>query len=82
MEIPAFATDTLGNEQTESDIGLRLPLHPTLIRDQGVLFIEITLLDGLAADCNADGKYDFLFVCSPLKVVRGTASPVNPLAIK
>ncbi len=81
-EIPAFATDTLASEQTYSEMGLRLPLHATLIRDQGVLFTEIALLDELAADCAEDGSYDFLYVCSPLKIVGGTGSPVNPLAIK
>jgi kynurenine formamidase len=82
MEVPAFATDTLANEQTYPDSGIRLPLHATFIRDQGILLNEITLLDDLAADCAEDGKYDFLYVCSPLKVVRATGSPVNPLAIK
>ena len=82
MEIPAFATDTLANERTYPDSGIRLPLHATFIRDQGILLNEITLLDDLAADCAEDGKYDFLYTCSPLKVVRATGSPVNPLAIK
>lgn len=82
MEIPAFATDTLASEQSNCETGLWLPLHATFIRDQGILFTEIALLDELAADCAEDGKYDFLFVCSPLKIVGGTGSPVNPLAIK
>ncbi|MFB6170348.1 MAG: cyclase family protein [Haloarculaceae archaeon] len=82
MEIPSFVTDTLANEQTHSEMGLRLPLHATFIRDLGILFTEIALLSELAADCADDGRYDFLFVCSPLKVVHGTGSPVNPLAIK
>lgn len=82
MEIPTFATDTLASERTYPESGIRLPLHATFIRDQGILITEITLLDELAADCAADGKYDFMYVCSPLKIVEGTASPVNPLAIK
>lgn len=82
MEIPAFVTDTLANEQTYSEMGLRLPLHSTFIRDQGILFTEIALLEDLAADCAADGQYSFLYMCSPLKIKQGTGSPVNPLAIK
>ena len=82
MEIPAFATDTLANEQTYPESGIRLPLHATFIRDQGILFTEIATLDDLAADCADDGKYDMLYTCSPLKIVRGTGSPVNPVAIK
>ena len=36
----------------------------------------------LADDCAADGVYEFLLVAPPLKLVNGTGSPVNPLAIK
>jgi kynurenine formamidase len=82
MEFPSFVTDTLASEQTYPDSGIRLPLHATFIRDLGILFTEIAKLDELAADCADDGKYDFMYVCSPLKVRRGTGSPVNPIAIK
>ncbi|WP_254545794.1 cyclase family protein [Halomarina pelagica] len=83
MEIPAFGTDTVANEQTVSDeTETILPLHGALLRDQGVAFNEINRLDELAADCDDDGKYDFLYVGAPLKIVGGTGSPVNPIAIK
>jgi kynurenine formamidase len=82
-EVPLFATDTIANEQTTSETtGTRIPLHGTLLRDQGVVFNEIVFLDDLAADCATDDKYDFLYVAAPLKIVRATGSPVNPLAIK
>lgn len=83
MEIPAFGTDTIANEQTVSDeTETVLPLHGALLRDQGVAFNEINRLDELADDCAEDEKYDFLYVGSPLKIVHGTGSPVNPIAIK
>lgn len=83
MEIPAFGTDTIANEQTLSEeTGTGLPLHGALLRDQGVTFNEINRLDELADDCADDGKYDFLYVGAPLKIVHGTGSPVNPVAIK
>ena len=83
MEIPAFGTDTIANEQTVSDeTETVLPLHGALLRDQGVPFNEIDDLSELAEDCADDGKYDFLYVGSPLKVVGGTGSPVNPVAIE
>ncbi|MFB6142193.1 MAG: cyclase family protein [Halorientalis sp.] len=83
MEIPAFGTDTIANEQTLSDeTGTPIPLHPALLRNQGVLFVEMLKLDAFAEACAADGRWAFLFVASPLKVVRGTGSPVNPLAVR
>ena len=83
MEIPAFGTDTIANEQTISgETGTPIPLHPALLRDQGVLFVEMLKLDDLANACTADDRYAFLFVATPLKIVRATASPVNPLAVR
>lgn len=82
-EIAAFGSDTLGNEQTISDETETLsPLHGALLRDQGIAFNEILKLDELAEDCAEDGKYDFLYVATPLKIHQGTGSPVNPIAIK
>jgi kynurenine formamidase len=83
LEIPALCTDTMGNEQSFSETTqTHMPLHRALIRDQGMLFGEIFALNELAADCAADGQYDFMFVASPLKILGGTGSPVNPIAIK
>lgn len=83
MEIPAFATDTIANEITEQPgTGILSALHGGLMRNLGVTFHEILLLEDLAADCAADGQYSFLFVAAPLKVVGGTGAPINPVVIK
>ena len=36
----------------------------------------------LAADCAADGRYEFMFTSAPLNLPSGVASPPNALAIK
>jgi kynurenine formamidase len=46
------------------------------------IFNDLDWLSALANDCTKDGQYTFLFVGSPLKVVGGAGSPVNPLVIK
>ena len=82
-EIPGFGTDTLTNEQRHSQsVDIPTPIHSALLRDQGVLFNESLMLDELANDCASDKTYDFLFIISPLKFEGGTASPVNPVAVK
>jgi kynurenine formamidase len=43
---------------------------------------EIFDLEGLADDCAADGRYEFLFSAAPLPITGGVGSPVNPVAIK
>lgn len=83
MEIPAFGTDTIANEQTVSSrTGTALPLHGALLRNLGVSFNEIDWLEDLAEDCANDGQYTFLYTAAPLKIVQGTGAPVNPIVIK
>lgn len=83
LEIPSLVTDTLANEVTEDPAtGVALPLHIALMRNLGVAFAEVVALDELAADCEDDGQYTFLYAAAPLKVVGATGSPVNPLVIK
>jgi len=48
----------------------------------GMAVGEMFALDALAADCAADGVYEFQLVASPLKVVGAVGAPVSPIAIK
>ena len=83
MEIPNLVTDTIANEVTiDPNNGVALVLHLALMRNLGVTLTEIADLEELAADCAEDGKYEFLYVAAPLKVAKGSGSPVNPVAIK
>jgi kynurenine formamidase len=83
MEIPNLVTDTIANEVTmDPNNGVALVLHNALMRNLGVTLTEIADLELLAADCAEDGKYAFLYVAAPLKVAKGSGSPVNPVAIK
>lgn len=82
-EIAAVATDTNAVEVIPfEDNANPLPLHMVCIRDMGLTLGEMFDLDELAADCAADGAYDFLFSAPPLKVTGAVGSPLNPLAIK
>jgi hypothetical protein len=43
---------------------------------------EILYVKELAADCAADGVYEFFYCAPPLVITGGTGSPINPQAIK
>jgi kynurenine formamidase len=58
-----------------------LPIHIGTLVVMGVHLIDNADLDGLAETCAALGRYEFMFAMAPLVLERGTASPVNPLAI-
>ncbi|MBM9458911.1 cyclase family protein [Nocardioides sp. zg-536] len=83
MEVPNLVTDTIANEvTTDPHNGVALVLHNALMRNLGIAFTEITDLEALADDCAEDGVYEFFYAAAPLKVAKGSGSPVNPLAIK
>jgi kynurenine formamidase len=82
-EIPVYGTDTLGSEQTHSTrTGTTYPLHPYLITRLGVTMVEHLWLEDLADACAADGRYLFFLTIGALKLVGGTGSPINPIAIR
>ena len=83
MEIPTFGSDTVTSEQSISSVsGGRIPLHGALMVNLGIPFMELLYLEDLGMACAADGRYEFMFVCSPLRIHGATGSPINPLAIR
>ena len=82
-DVAAIATDTWGAEVLPNETpDVFQPLHILFIVHMGLLVGEIFDLEALAADCAADGRYEFLFTAPPLVITGGVGSPVNPLAIK
>lgn len=57
-------------------------LHRPLIALLGMAVGELWKVDDLAADCAADGVYEFFLTCKPLNIVGGVGSPPNAMAIK
>jgi hypothetical protein len=51
-------------------------------RDMGLMLGEYWDMTALAADCAADGVYEFQLVAPPLRVTGGVGSPLNPIALK
>jgi kynurenine formamidase len=82
-QVAAVATDTnMVEVYPLEDPATMLPVHTVGIRDMGLTLGEMFDLEALAADCAADGVWDFFFVAAPLPVTGGVGSPINPLAIK
>ncbi len=82
-QIAAVAADNLMVEDPVSGVeGTILPLHMLCLRDMGLMLGEYWDLTALAADCAADGVYEFQLIAPPLRVTGAVGSPVNPIAIK
>ena len=58
-----------------------MPIHEVAIVAMGVHLMDNLDLDALADACAEEGRWEFLFTVAPLVLRRGTASPVNPIAV-
>lgn len=83
-DISAVAADTIAVEvfQPEDTDARRYPVHCGTLIDLGMPLGEFWVLDELAADCAADGRYDCMLVAPPLNIPTAVGSPLNPIAIK
>lgn len=60
---------------------VRLPIHSVAIVALGLHLLDNLDLEALSAACAEEGRWSFLFTVAPLIIRRGTASPVNPIAL-
>jgi kynurenine formamidase len=70
-----MAWDVIGLH--DPDLGCTLPGHLILLARHGIYIIENLQMEGLASA----GHHRFSFVCTPLKLVGATGSPVRPVAV-
>jgi kynurenine formamidase len=61
--------------------GWAMPLHMCCLVGMGVHLFDNLDLSRITAACRQRNRYEFLFCAAPLRVVGGTGSPVNPIAI-
>ncbi len=78
----AVAADNVGVEVMRPEEGIWSLFHMLAIRDMGMMLGEIWNLEALAADCAADGVYEFMLVATALPVSGAVGTPLNPIAIK
>jgi kynurenine formamidase len=82
-DVAAVATDTLTFEVYPSQYDdTYLPVHLLHLVEMGMTQGQNWVLDTLAEDCAADGRYTFLLDATPLPLTDGLGSPLNPVALK
>ena len=80
-EIAVLGSDGVSDVMPSGIEGVGMPIHTVAIVAMGVHLLDNLDLDVLATACDTNGCITFLFVVAPLVLLRGTASPVNPLAV-
>ncbi len=72
-----------GNSDTapSSTDGVDFPIHVLAITAMGVHLLDYLQFEDLRAACERAGRWEFLFTAAPLRIVGGTGSPINPVAV-
>jgi kynurenine formamidase len=82
-DVAAVATDTLPFEVIPCQYeDAYLPVHLLHLVEMGLTQGQNWVLDALADDCAADGRYSFLLDATPLPLTGGVGTPLNPVALK
>ena len=82
-DVAAVATDTFVFEVYPCQYeDAYLPVHLLHLVEMGLTQGQNWVLDPLAEDCASDGRYTFLLDATPLPLIDGVGSPLNPLALK
>lgn len=67
-------------DASPNEYGIPWTMHGALF-SYGVALLDNALLEPLADACAEEGRYQFMLTIAPLRVVGGTGSPANPIAL-
>lgn len=79
--IAALGSDGNNDTAPSSTEGVAFPIHVLAINAMGVHLLDYLQFEDVASRCEALDRWEFLFVAAPLRIVGGTGSPLNPIAI-
>ena len=80
-KVAALGSDGNSDTAPSTTEGVDFPIHVLAVNALGVHLLDYLQLEDLRAQCERAERWEFLFVAAPLRVVGGTGSPLNPLAI-
>ena len=79
--VAALGCDGVSDVMPSRVEGVDMPIHTVAIVALGLHLIDNLELRALAAACAEEERWEFLLTIAPLVLRRGTASPVNPIAL-
>jgi kynurenine formamidase len=82
-DVAAVGTDNYTGEVFPRELkDTYLPVHLLHLVEMGMTQGQNFNLEGLAADCAADGRYEFFVDASPQPFTRAVSTLVNPVVVK
>jgi kynurenine formamidase len=79
--IAVLGSDSNNDTAPSVTEGVDFPVHVLAINAMGLYLLDYLDLDALAELCEARHRSSFMCVVAPLRLLAGTGSPVNPIAI-
>jgi kynurenine formamidase len=80
-EVAALGSDGNSDTAPSTTEGIGFPIHVLAINAMGIHLLDYLQFEDLIRRCEAERRWEFLFVAAPLRVLGGTGSPVNPIAV-
>ena len=80
-DVAALGSDGVSDVLPSLVPGAELPVHTVALVAMGLHLLDNLDLEALAGTSADEGRWEFLITVAPLVLRRGTASPVNPIAL-
>jgi kynurenine formamidase len=79
--VAALGSDGNNDTAPSTTEGIGFPMHVLALNAMGVHLFDYLQFEDLVRRCEVATRWDFLFLAAPLRVVGGTGSPLNPIAV-
>jgi kynurenine formamidase len=79
--VATLGSDTNSDTAPSSTEGVDFPIHVLALTAMGIHLLDYLQFEDLRAACERTGRWEFLFAAAPLRIVGGTGSPLNPVAV-
>ena len=80
-QVAALGSDGNNDTSPSAAEGVDFPVHVLAVNALGLHLLDYLQFDDVVRLCEQAGRWSFFCVIAPLRLVRGTGSPVNPIAI-
>lgn len=80
-DIAVLGSDGNSDTAPSTTEGVAFPIHVLAITAMGIHLLDYLQFEDVREHCERIGRWEFLFMAAPLRIVRGTGSPLNPIAI-
>ena len=79
--VAALGADGNSDTAPSTTEGVAFPIHVLAINAMGLRLLDYLQLEDLRQACQVARRWEFLFMAAPLRILGGTGSPLNPIAV-